>query len=298
MISGINYGIGCVLHLGLVCITLWVHHWKGEISVSKPCRNCGAALPDNASFCPECLADQIEKQPVAIIPQKSRKLYVKLAAIAAAAAVVAGIAFNLPHNEEPEPAVQAVEEAVETTPVPAEAPKPAETPSPISTTEASPAAVPIIEETPEQEISELSTVVSTGNHVDGLITQASSRTAGGGSAAGDHIPECCFCADPTLPGISFLGTEAAYSPSERVFYNTIIQPCPGYIHGESTLTEDSGGEFVDHELIEDDGKYYYKFTVKENVTDDFIYTVTYTIIDEIFGNIDTRSVGIALKYSE
>lgn len=62
----------------------------------KKCRNCGAYLPEGASFCPHCTQSQIEKQEV-----KPPHLWRKKALIAALAVlvlVVAALAVFLPHR--------------------------------------------------------------------------------------------------------------------------------------------------------------------------------------------------------
>ena len=50
--------------------------------MSKPCRNCGAYLPEGASFCPHCAQSQIERQEVKLPRLWRRK------ALAAAACVL------------------------------------------------------------------------------------------------------------------------------------------------------------------------------------------------------------------
>ena len=62
----------------------------------KKCRNCGAYLPEGASFCPHCTQSQIEKQKV-----KPPHLWRKKALIAALAVLVlvaAALAVFLPHR--------------------------------------------------------------------------------------------------------------------------------------------------------------------------------------------------------
>ena len=62
----------------------------------KKCRNCGADLPDGASFCPHCAQSQIERQEV-----KPPRLWRKKALIAALCALVlvtAALAVFLPHR--------------------------------------------------------------------------------------------------------------------------------------------------------------------------------------------------------
>lgn len=49
----------------------------------KKCRNCGADLPEGASFCPHCAQSQIERQEV-----KPPRLWRKKALIAALCALV------------------------------------------------------------------------------------------------------------------------------------------------------------------------------------------------------------------
>jgi|GEM_PF-1740651 len=262
--------------------------------MSKFCKYCGAQLPDEASFCPVCASSLVEKTAVEIpMTKKKSPLLLALTLVV----IIAAFAVLMPERDEASASQETPAPTVETTVAPVEE----TTTAPV----VEEAVAPVIETYPEstEELppepaveAEYAVVTSTGNYVEGLIVDGSSRTMGGGSSAGDHIPESCFCTDPTSPGDTFLGTEAAYTSRNRVFYNTIVQPCPGYIHSESTLTEDLGGEYVDHELVESNGEYYYKFTVKDGVTEDFTYFVTYTIIDELFGNTDTRSVGIAMKF--
>lgn len=62
----------------------------------KKCRNCGADLPEGASFCPHCAQSQIERQEV-----KPPRLWRKKALIAALCALVlvtAALAVFLPHR--------------------------------------------------------------------------------------------------------------------------------------------------------------------------------------------------------
>lgn len=64
--------------------------------MTKKCRNCGADLPEDASFCPHCAQSQIERRNV-----KPPRLWRKKALIAAACALVLGIAalaVFLPHR--------------------------------------------------------------------------------------------------------------------------------------------------------------------------------------------------------
>ena len=64
--------------------------------MSKQCRNCGAELPEDASFCPHCTQSQIEKQCV-----KPPRLWRKKALIAALCVLVlaaAALAVYLPHR--------------------------------------------------------------------------------------------------------------------------------------------------------------------------------------------------------
>ncbi len=55
--------------------------------MSKPCRNCGAELPDGASFCPHCAQSQIEKQDA-----KPPRLWRKRALCAALGILVLALA--------------------------------------------------------------------------------------------------------------------------------------------------------------------------------------------------------------
>lgn len=64
--------------------------------MSKQCGNCGAELPEDASFCPHCTQSQIEKQNV-----KPPRLWRKKALIAALCVLVlaaAALALFLPHR--------------------------------------------------------------------------------------------------------------------------------------------------------------------------------------------------------
>lgn len=64
--------------------------------MSKPCKNCGAQLPEDASFCPRCAQSQIERQEV-----KPPHLWRKKALIAAGCLLVlaaAALAVFLPHR--------------------------------------------------------------------------------------------------------------------------------------------------------------------------------------------------------
>ena len=64
--------------------------------MSKQCRNCGAALPEDASFCPHCTQSQIERSEVKP-PRLWRKktLYGLLGALVL---IVAALAVFLPHR--------------------------------------------------------------------------------------------------------------------------------------------------------------------------------------------------------
>ena len=64
--------------------------------MSKKCRNCGADLPEDASFCPHCAQSQIERQEV-----KPPRLWRKKALLAALCVLVlaaAALAVFLPHR--------------------------------------------------------------------------------------------------------------------------------------------------------------------------------------------------------
>lgn len=64
--------------------------------MNKKCRNCGADLPEGASFCPHCTQSQIERQKV-----KPPRLWRKKALIAALCVLVlvmAALAVFLPHR--------------------------------------------------------------------------------------------------------------------------------------------------------------------------------------------------------
>ena len=64
--------------------------------MSKKCRNCGADLPEDASFCPHCAQSQIERQEV-----KPPRLWRKRALIASVCVLVlvaAALAVFLPHR--------------------------------------------------------------------------------------------------------------------------------------------------------------------------------------------------------
>ena len=56
--------------------------------MSKQCRNCGADLPEDASFCPRCAQSQIERREV-----KPPRLWRKKALITAGCALVLAAAI-------------------------------------------------------------------------------------------------------------------------------------------------------------------------------------------------------------
>lgn len=66
--------------------------------MSKPCRNCGAELPDGASFCPHCTTVQTEKQQIKPLRRWRKRLVSGLAAVLILAAV--GVAALLLHRPE------------------------------------------------------------------------------------------------------------------------------------------------------------------------------------------------------
>lgn len=119
--------------------------------MSKFCKYCGAELPDEASFCPVCAADQVVKAEVEI--PKPRKKRIFAAIIAGAAVVIAAAGLWAVFNtvpESPEPAVsEAVVKEVEASPEPTAEevpePSPAETvpePSPVEESEQLPSPEP------------------------------------------------------------------------------------------------------------------------------------------------------------
>lgn len=64
--------------------------------MSKPCKNCGAELPDEASFCPRCATSQIEKTE--ITPPRRWRKKALLAALAVLVLAAAALAIFLPHR--------------------------------------------------------------------------------------------------------------------------------------------------------------------------------------------------------
>ena len=64
--------------------------------MSKKCRNCGADLPDGASFCPRCAQSQIEKQGVK--PPRLWRKKALAAAVCVLVLVMAALAVFLPHR--------------------------------------------------------------------------------------------------------------------------------------------------------------------------------------------------------
>ena len=64
--------------------------------MSNPCKNCGANLPEGASFCPHCAQSQIERIEAKPPRLWRKKALMALAGAAAATAVV--LAIVLPHR--------------------------------------------------------------------------------------------------------------------------------------------------------------------------------------------------------
>ena len=64
--------------------------------MNKKCRNCGADLPEDASFCPHCAQSQIERQEVK--PPRLWRKKALLAALCVLVLVMAALTMFLPHR--------------------------------------------------------------------------------------------------------------------------------------------------------------------------------------------------------